>query len=265
MQENTAKTATEWVFVARSVGQLPDGQDQALRCMARAGVLAQSVEDWIAVAKAWAQDFDDAGMARQCVAKAKSIAKNSADWNQIADIEEKIVYYSQDINYRSEFSETNPPTGNYVVPNAAVLANADKRSMEWVSDAAEQLYTYRNTQQAIQYMRQAEATAVNSMDWTYVAINWLQDYSATDNAYQCMTRAESTAEFSFDWSFIASIWKDYFYNQPNAVRCMEQAEASAVISKEWEEIANFWKVLGDDERSGFALRKAGYSGGSRSF
>ena len=84
MQENTAKTATEWVFVARSVGQLPDSQSQTLRCMARAGLAAQDVADWLAVAQAWAQDFDDTEMARQCIEKAESTAEELEEWILIA-------------------------------------------------------------------------------------------------------------------------------------------------------------------------------------
>lgn len=87
MQENTAQTAAEWVFVAKSVAQLPDGQPHALHCMARAGIVAQDVADWLAVAKAWAQDFADVDMGRQCMAKAAYIAGNSEeidDWIEIA-------------------------------------------------------------------------------------------------------------------------------------------------------------------------------------
>ena len=71
MQENTAKTAAEWVFVAKSVAHLPGGEVQALRCMARAELAAQDTVDWLAVAEAWAQDFDDSEIARQCLSKAE--------------------------------------------------------------------------------------------------------------------------------------------------------------------------------------------------
>ena len=45
MQENAAKTATEWVFVARSLAQLPDGQSQAMCCVALASIAAQDAQD----------------------------------------------------------------------------------------------------------------------------------------------------------------------------------------------------------------------------
>ncbi len=41
MSDDTANTAGEWIFVARSVAGLPDAQPLALRCMARAGMAAQ--------------------------------------------------------------------------------------------------------------------------------------------------------------------------------------------------------------------------------
>ena len=50
MQENTAKTAAEWVLVARSVAQMPGGEGQALSCIAQSRPLTYSVEDWLKAA-----------------------------------------------------------------------------------------------------------------------------------------------------------------------------------------------------------------------
>ena len=113
MQENTAKTAAEWVFVARSVAQLPGGQDQALRCMARAGMAAQDVADWLAVAKAWAETFNDSEMARQCMSHAESHAENSDSWNLIADVWEGMGYYYEALTCRGNSSEPNHLVANY--------------------------------------------------------------------------------------------------------------------------------------------------------
>ena len=84
MQENVAKTAAEWVFVAKSLVQLPDGQSQAMRCMARAEELAHSVADWLVVATAWQQDFDDPDKARWHMSIAEHQAKEirSYNWEQ---------------------------------------------------------------------------------------------------------------------------------------------------------------------------------------
>ena len=86
MQENTAKTAAEWVFVAKSVAQLPDGENPALRCMARAGMAAKDVSDWVAVAKAWQQEFNDIEVARHCMMEAEKVADDSNDRIRIAKI-----------------------------------------------------------------------------------------------------------------------------------------------------------------------------------
>lgn len=79
MQENTAKTAGEWVFVAKSVAQLPDGENPALRCMARAGMAAKDVSDWVAVAIAWQQEFNDLEVARHYMMEAEKVADDSND------------------------------------------------------------------------------------------------------------------------------------------------------------------------------------------
>ena len=85
MQENTAQTVTEWVFVAKSVAQMPYGQNPALRCMAHAETQAQDVTDWLAVATAWQRDFSNSDKARECMNNAESLAQNSADWILITD------------------------------------------------------------------------------------------------------------------------------------------------------------------------------------
>ena len=66
MPENTAKTAAEWMFVAKSVAQLSDGENPALRCMTCDGMAAEGVSDWVVVVKTWADTFNDSEMAQQC-------------------------------------------------------------------------------------------------------------------------------------------------------------------------------------------------------
>ena len=100
MQENTAKTATEWVFVAKSIAQMPEGQSQALRCMVRAVMAAQDVADWLTVAKAWAQGFNDAEMTQSCMGKAESTAEGSGDWKLVADTWSEMANYERAIDWR---------------------------------------------------------------------------------------------------------------------------------------------------------------------
>ena len=54
MEEKTAQTTAEWVFVARSLVQLPGSEGQAIDCMRRAENEAESVTDWIDLASVWA-------------------------------------------------------------------------------------------------------------------------------------------------------------------------------------------------------------------
>ena len=98
MPENTAKTAAEWVFVAKSVAQLPDGENLALRCMTRAGIAAEDVSDWVAVAKTWADTFNDSEMDQQCMSIAESVAKTSDDWELIAFTWNGLTHYGTTAN-----------------------------------------------------------------------------------------------------------------------------------------------------------------------
>ena len=45
MRENAEKTAAEWVFVARSLAKLPNGQSQTMRCVDCASIAAQDAQD----------------------------------------------------------------------------------------------------------------------------------------------------------------------------------------------------------------------------
>ena len=45
MRENVAKTVSEWVFVARSLTKLPNGQSQTMRCVDCASIAAQDAQD----------------------------------------------------------------------------------------------------------------------------------------------------------------------------------------------------------------------------
>ena len=77
-------TATEWIFRARSLARTANGHEQALRCMARAGLRAASVYDWIATAAAWGADFEDPDMARECLGKAELVAEETGEgWDEI--------------------------------------------------------------------------------------------------------------------------------------------------------------------------------------
>ena len=112
MNDKAAKTTEEWVFVARSVGALTDGEGQAMRCMAMAGMKAESVSDWVLLARAWNQEFDDSDLAKQCMARAEAEAdagdEDDAedevnDWTLIGDVWAEIGYHKKAVeNYPRE-------------------------------------------------------------------------------------------------------------------------------------------------------------------
>ena len=159
MQENVAKTAAEWVFVARSVAQLPDGQAQALRCMARAGVLAQGDEEWIAIAEAWARDFDDTGMARHCMAKAENNAVHSYDWIELAKIWKENIQDSDEAQrYLAEAENAAEDTGDWVL-----IAKIWKKN-------------FQDTDNAIRCMEQAEEVADYFEDYSALEETWREDF-----------------------------------------------------------------------------------------
>ena len=137
MSDDTANTAEEWVFVARSVAGLPDGQPLALRCMARAGMAAQDEGDWVSVATAWAQDFDDLDLAGRCMTMAEAAIEQAYDWVWIAGILKEDLQVSDAASRCMGEAE-----------EAAEDTDAATRCMERAEDAAEGLEDHEAIEEA---------------------------------------------------------------------------------------------------------------------
>ena len=238
--------------MARSVGQLPDGLSQALRCLARAGMLAQDVPEWLAVAKAWTQDFNDSEMAQQCLAKAESYAEDSEDWVRIAEVWVEMGCYSRAIEIYRESVEPRPwryltelenihggnsdgTTGlDWVEPGMTARASRDL-----VSEAEE--YFSDNHAMAIRILVEAEYRAERSSDWIRIARKWNEEFQDSDSGNRCMEEAEGNADDIYDWVRIAKTWKKDFQDLDNGIRCMKEAELHAGDADSWEWTLETWK------------------------
>ena len=167
MQENTAQTAAEWVFVAKSVAQMPYGQNPALRCMAHANMAAQDMGDWLAVAKVWVHDFGDAEMGRQCMTKAEDIAGHSAeieDWVEIAKI------------WHNDFQDS----GNVIqCMESAESYAAD--TFNWIGIAKIWKSDFQDTSNAIRCMEKAKEVADYFEDYEAIEETWRVDFQDLDN------------------------------------------------------------------------------------
>ena len=253
MQENkAAQTTSEWVFVARSLAQLPDSQNQALGSMARAEMLAQGTSEWIAIAKAWTQNFNDSEKAQQCLAKATSHAESSADWEQIAELWVEMGDYSQAAKIYREYIEPMPwkyltelqniHGGNsdgttvldWVEPGMTARASSDS-----VSDA--EGYFNDNKAMAVRLLVQAESFADCSNDWIRIANVWRREFQSSDSASWCMERAEKAVDDCDDWLRIARAWKYDFQDSDEAILCLMAAEDHAGGVDSWELILETWK------------------------
>ena len=190
MSENTAKTAAEWVFVAKSVAQLPDGENPALRCMAYANMAAQDMGDWLAVAKAWAQDLGDIKMGRQCMANAEDIAGYSEEidnWLKIAKI------------WKEDFQDLD-----CVTRCMEVIEGTAEDIDDWVRIAKICKDDFQDIEKAIRCMEIAEAIADDFEDYSTLEETWRVDFQDVDrdivnSAIQRLVgAADADAEGYFD-------------------------------------------------------------------
>lgn len=187
MLDNTAKSATEWVFVARSMAQMPGGETQALRCMARAGLAAQDVADWLAVAEAWAQDFGDEEMARQCLVKAEEIAAEEDDWLVISKA------------WRLTLNDSHSAISciRDTVPDWIAIAKS------WVQDSTD-------AEMARLCLERAEDEAEDTDAWIRMAVLWKNLLQNTNEAIRCLERAEDVADYFEDYSALEETWRENF-------------------------------------------------------
>ena len=162
MSENTAKTAAEWVFVAKSVAQLPDGENPALRCMTRAGIAVEDVSDWVVVAKAWADTFNDSEMAQQCMSIVALVAKTSDGWELIAFNWNDLTHYETTANLGINLPSEEKRES---IELFGEMANVDsnKTYLDWLSAATKAIIDEFDTRKAL---------AMFSWDWIHIAEAW---------------------------------------------------------------------------------------------
>ena len=234
MRDSVAKTTEEWVFVARSIGELTDSQVQAMRCMVMAGIAVKSVSDWVILARAWAQDFDDTELAWQCMAKAEADAKDSDevyDWTIVGDMWSEMGYQDKAVEIAREQFEPMEwphlgelerafgefPAGTTVLDwiEPGMTERAARDLVENVNEQTESGYT------DIAYaLVSAERFADNTRDWTLIAKAWMEKLQNPEEARRCMREAEDAIDIPHDWILIAKAWKEYFSDLQAAIRCM---------------------------------------------
>ncbi len=260
MTEDAAHSAEHWLVVARSIAGLPDGQVQALRCMARALLAARDAREWATVARAWQQDFDDPAMAHLCMAKAESCAEDSDDgddWITVGDAWAAMGYGSKAIEIARTYFEpgrwryleeletahgTFPPGTtvlDWVEPGMTERASRDAASN--VKEAMASSYM-----EAILHLVDAEAFAESFSDYVRIARMWADLFEETERASECLENAESLAENCYHLMRLAKVWKENLHDQDAAVRCMQAAENNADDEEDWTEIAKIWEETFQD-------------------
>ena len=254
MEEKTAQTTAEWVFVARSLAQVPDSRSQALSCMARAQLLVDSASDLIALTRAWSQDFNDADMARQCLVKAESWVEecdDSDEWPEIAETWVAMGDYPQAARIYREWFEPMPwpylaqlkPLAE-AVPGTSVLdwvepGMSNRASQDLAMEAEENLSN--NPAMAVHLLVSAESLAYRSNDWIRIARIWREKFQCLDNAKWCMEKAEDAVDDRYDWLRIIRIWKEDFQDLGQARRCISEVEKYSYGYDDWLQVAKAWK------------------------
>ena len=223
MQENTAKAAAEWVFVAKSVAQMPGSESQILRCMAHAEALAKSASDWTAIAEIWALELRDSDLAQLCLSNAQSAAEDSDDWDQVADVCAELGFDETEASCRRMATELGSQDAIFTPLTASPLEASDHYVSEWAMNAGESIKHF-DVDSALTYIATAEVRAKSTFDWTVIARVWSSDFYDNINAGRCLKRAEAIAEDISNWISIARYWAILLHDQKNARRCLKQAQ-----------------------------------------
>ena len=257
-----AQTTMEWIMTAKSVAQLPLGQDYALRCLARAGIVAESASDWVAIAESWKEDFEDPATAGECLGKAESIADvTNEGWYEIAEARAAMGEFSKVVEICKERLEETTwsrikeieakvplPAGttalDWIEPGET--AKASDGSAEEADDAMENDYVV----DGIKNLVDAERFAENTREYIRIAARWRKWFPTLQNAEECMERAEEAVDIPTDRVLLAICWKENFQNIGKAVANMKEAENHAAMgsnSDDWERILQTWERKFQDQ------------------
>ncbi len=230
MKNSKAKTTEEWVFVARSIGELTDSQVQAMRCMVMAGIAAESVSDWVILARAWTQGFDDTELAWQCMAKAEAVAEDSEkvdDWTLVGDMWAELGYHKKAIEIAREQFQPMEWTHLDELRRSFGEFPPGTTSLDWVEPgmserAARDLVERANEQTGYTdiafILLSAERLADSTRDWTLIAKAWMEKLQNSEEAKRCMGEAEEAIDIPRDRIVIAKAWKEYFNDLQAAIR-----------------------------------------------
>ena len=251
-----AQTAMEWIMAAKTVAQFPRGQNLALRCLARAEIVAEIASDWVAIAESWKEDFKDPATALESLKRAESIADETNEgWYELAEawaaMKEfpKVVEICEDRLEETTWSRIKEieaqgplPAGttalDWIEPGET--AKASDGSVEEADDAMENGYVV----DAIKNLVDAERFAENSRAYIRIAERWRKWFPSLGNAEQCMDRAEDAVDIPIDRVLLAICWKEHFQDMGRAVATLEEAEDHAAMGSDnddWELILQTWE------------------------
>ena len=255
-----AQTATEWVFVARSLAQTACGQDQALRCMAHATMQAADVNDWVTAAVAWRADFGDPDLARECLEKAEFIAEETGEgWDDIADAWAGMKNFRKVVDICREWHEPRPwsrideiKSQGPLPPGTTVLdwiePGETERATRQEIENADAAMEGEGAVEVIRYLIDAESLADGTRDYLWVAARWRRWFLELPEGRETMGKAEEAVDTTNDWIQIALKWKDDFQDYDEAVACMRAAETRPdylgprnTTVEQWEFILRVWK------------------------
>ena len=251
-----AQTAMGWIMTAKSVAQFPRGQNHALRCLARAGIAAESASDWVAIAESWKEDFKDPATAVESLGRAESIAEQTNEgWYELSEawvaMEEfpKVVEICEERLEETTWSRIKEieAEGPLPVGTAALdwiepgeTAKASDGSVEEADDAMKNGYVV----DAIKNLVDAERFAENTSAYIQIAARWQKWFPTLEKAEECMERAEEAVDIPVDRVLLAICWIEHFQDIGRAVAALEEAEDHAAMGSgndDWELILQTWE------------------------
>ena len=265
--DDYAQTAKQWIFVAKSLAQTAGGQDQALRCMARAMMRAENVNDWVATAKAWHTNFADPEMARECLGKAEVMAEETGDcWDEITEAWAGMKNFRRVVDIFREVHVPRPwprlaeiesqgplPPGTTVLDwiEPGEIGQSSRQAVENADDAMENQHTL----EAIECLIDAENLADGTGDYLRVARRWRDWFPELEEFRIVMDKAEEAVDTPNDWVRIALTWKNDYEDYDYAVECM--SNVSGGTAADWEHVLRTWKDdFEDPENFRHALNQA---------
>jgi hypothetical protein len=213
--EGQARTASDWILCARFASDLVGDGEKVRVYLRNAEERAVRSEEWDLCGNLYLSRLQDAIKAGYCLDRAEAAARSSQDWVLCARLAARL--------------------GSQATRIGASLQAAEERahtSRDWLNCAELAWYIFRDPEQSVVYLANAERANGFADSLVPIADLYLRLASEEERAMQLITMAEAHATDFRDWYGVAAFYVERLGEPRKGSEVLARAETLAVSPEE---------------------------------